>query len=387
MIPYGRQDIDQDDINSVIEVLKSNFLTQGPVAENFENKVCEYVSARYAVSANSATSALHIACLSLNLGVGDWLWTSPITFVASANCALYCGANIDFVDICETTFTMCPVALEEKLIRAKEENCLPKIVIPVHVCGQSADMKAIKNLSKQYGFHIIEDASHAIGGKYIGERVGCCRYSDITVFSFHPVKIITTGEGGIAVTNRPELAERMRLFRSHGITRDQKLMEAVTDGPWSYQQIALGYNYRMNDISAALGLSQLNKIDKFIRRRRDIADKYNNELTGLPVELPTESPDCRSSFHLYVVRLKLDQLSISRLEIFSRLRRSGLGVNVHYIPVHTQPYFQREFGFRYGDFPNSERYYEQAISLPIFPKLTPAEQDYAIKSFITAVKV
>jgi UDP-4-amino-4,6-dideoxy-N-acetyl-beta-L-altrosamine transaminase len=387
MIPYGRQDIDQDDINSVIEVLKSNFLTQGPVAENFENKVCEYVSARYAVSANSATSALHIACLSLNLGVGDWLWTSPITFVASANCALYCGANIDFVDICETTFTMCPVALEEKLIRAKEENCLPKIVIPVHVCGQSADMKAIKNLSKKYGFHIIEDASHAIGGKYIGERVGCCRYSDITVFSFHPVKIITTGEGGIAVTNRPELAERMRLFRSHGITRDQKLMEAVTDGPWSYQQIALGYNYRMNDISAALGLSQLNKIDKFIRRRRDIADKYNNELTGLPVELPTESPDCRSSFHLYVVRLKLDQLSISRLEIFSRLRRSGLGVNVHYIPVHTQPYFQREFGFRYGDFPNSERYYEQAISLPIFPKLTPAEQDYAIKSFITAVKV
>lgn len=385
MIPYGRQDLDERDIDAVIKVLKSDFLTQGPTTPAFEKKICEYTGASHAVAANSATSALHLACLSLNLGHGDWLWTSPITFVASANCALYCGARVDFVDICENTFTMCPVALEQKLIRAQDNHCLPKIVMPVHLCGQSADMKAIHKLSKEYGFRIIEDASHAIGGKYLGSPVGDCQYSDIAVFSFHPVKIITTGEGGIALTNNSELSKRMSLYRSHGITRDPDLMEFEVDGPWQYQQIMLGYNYRMTDIAAALGLSQLNQIDRFISQRRNIADRYNKELSDLPIELPVESKDCLSSFHLYVIRLRQDQLSVSRKEIFSRLQKSGLGVNVHYIPVHTQPYFQKNFGFKYGDFPKSERYYQEAISLPIFPKLTEVEQDYTIKKLKKAL--
>lgn len=373
MIPYGRQDITQADIDAVVEVLKSDFLTQGPLVPRFEQAVATYTGAEYAVAVNSATSALHLACLALGLGPGDVLWTSPITFVASANCARYCGADVDFVDIDPRTYNLCPQALEQKLIEAERAGRLPKIVVPVHLAGQPCDMAAIHALAQRYGFRIVEDASHAIGARYRGEPVGNCRYSDITVFSFHPVKIITTAEGGMALTNDAALAERLALLRSHGITREPEEMTHEPDGPWYYQQIDLGFNYRMTELQAALGLSQLERLDVFVAQRAKLAQQYDELLAGLPVVTPWQHPDGASAWHLYVVRLQLDGLPLNHRQVFEALREQGIGVNLHYIPVHTQPYYRR-LGFGSGDFPIAEAYYAEAISLPLYPTLPESDQ-------------
>lgn len=377
MIRYGQQDIIQADIDAVVDVLKSVNLTQGPNIPRFEQAVITHTAARHAVAVNSATSALHIACLALGLGPGDWLWTTPNTFVASANCALYCGALVDFVDIDPRTYNLCPSALEEKLIAAERAGRLPKVVVPVHLTGQPCDMVAIHALGRKYGFKIIEDASHAIGGRYKGEPIGNCRHSDITVFSFHPVKIITTAEGGMALTNDDALATRLGLLRSHGITRDPELMTQDMDGPWYYQQVALGYNYRMTDIQAALGASQVTRLTRYVARRHEIADRYNSLLADLPLTLPWQHPDSYSAYHLYVIRLQLDKTTATHLKVFEQLRSRDIMVNLHYIPVHTQPYYQK-MGFRPGDFPQAEQYYREAISMPMHPALTDAEQDLVV---------
>ncbi|WP_110665739.1 UDP-4-amino-4,6-dideoxy-N-acetyl-beta-L-altrosamine transaminase [Salinicola halophilus] len=378
MIPYGQQEIDQTDIDSVLSVLQSDFLTQGPQVPLFEKNLAEHVGARHALAVNSATSALHIACLALGLGEGDWLWTSPVTFVASANCGLYCGARVDFVDIDPKTYNLCPKALETKLLEAERQGCLPKVVVAVHLCGQPCEMQAIHALGKRFGFRIIEDASHAVGGKYQGEFIGGGRYSDITVFSFHPVKIITTAEGGMALTNDDTFAEKMALLRSHGITRDPASMTHEADGPWYYQQIALGFNYRMTELQAALGVSQIERLDHYVAERHRLASRYDAALAELPVVTPWQHPDSYSGRHLYVIRLELERISVSHREVFEALRSRGIGVNLHYIPVHTQPYY-RALGFSDGDFPQAERYYAEAISLPLFPSLSESQQDEVIR--------
>lgn len=378
MIPYGRQDITQADIDAVVEVLQSDFLTQGPKVPLFEQTVAEKVVAKYALALNSASSALHIACMALGLGQGDILWTTPVTFVASANCGLFCGAKIDFVDIDPRTYNLCPRALEAKLLAAERDGKLPKILVAVHLCGQSCDMQAIHLLSQRYGFKIIEDASHAIGGKYKGEYIGNGRFSDITVFSFHPVKIITTAEGGMALTNNRELAERMNLYRSHGVTRDQNLMTHKADGPWYYQQVELGYNYRMTELQAALGVSQMERLDAFVVRRHILAKRYDALLQGLPVTTPWQHPDSYSGLHLYVIRLQLEKIKKNHLQVFEGLREQGIGVNLHYIPVHTQPYY-KNMGFKQGDFPAAESYYSEAISLPMYQGLTDQQQDEVVR--------
>ena len=373
MIPYGRQDIQEEDIEAVIKVLKSDFLTQGPAVQNFEEALACYCQVPYAVAVNSATSALHLACLALGLSEGDWLWTSPITFVASANCALYCGALVDFVDIDPQTGNLCPKVLEAKLIKAEQEGKLPRIVIPVHLCGQPCDMAAIRTLADRFHFQIIEDASHAIGARYRNEPVGSCRFSDITVFSFHPVKIITTAEGGVATTRSVALAKRMARLRSHGITRDPDQMTHESDGPWYYQQIELGFNYRMTDLQAALGLSQLNRLDQYIQRRQQLAARYDQLLAELPLNRLQQHSDNKSSWHLYVIRLQNDHQMAHR-EVFEAMRTAGIGVNLHYIPVHTQPYY-KEMGFKEGDYPAAEAYYREAITLPLHATLTDEEQN------------
>lgn len=379
MIPYGKQDISQEDIDAVIDVLKSDYLTQGPKVPAFEKSLCDYTGASYALAVNSATSALHIACLALGLGKGDFLWTTPITFVATANCGLYCGAQVDFVDIDPDTYNMSVKCLEAKLIKAKDEGKLPKIVIPVHLCGQPCDMKAIQELSKKYGFKIIEDASHAIGGKFEGKAIGNCEYSDITVFSFHPVKIITTAEGGAALTNKKDLADSMSLYRSHGVTRDKSLMIGEHHGDWYYQQVKLGFNYRMTELQAALGLSQLKRLDSFVKERHKIFKRYNLKLKHLPIVLPYQLPNTYSGLHLYVIRINPSKCQLTRTEVFNRLRKFGIGVNVHYIPIHTQPYYKR-LGFKEGCFIEAERYYEEAISLPMYPALSEPEQDEVVNA-------
>lgn len=384
MIRYGQQDITQGDIDAVISVLKSINLTQGPTIAQFEQSVTRHTDAKHAVAVSNATAALHIACLALELGPGDWLWTTPNTFVASANCAMYCGAQVDFVDADPRSYNICPVKLEEKLVSAAKVGKLPKIVVPVHLAGQPCDMVAIHALSQRYGFKIIEDASHAIGGRYKGEPVGNGRYSDITVFSFHPVKIITTGEGGMALTNSDHLATRLGLLRSHGITRDPALMTQPMDGPWYYQQVALGYNYRMTDMQAALGVSQMTRLTQYVARRHDIADRYNRLLTNLPLTLPWQHPDSYSAYHLYVIRLQLGKIQRTHLQVFESLRARDIMVNLHYIPVHTQPYYQR-MGFKAGDFPEAESYYREAISIPMHPSLTEAEQDFVVESLCEAM--
>ncbi len=368
-IPYGRQSISQKDIDSVINVLKSDFLTQGPAVPAFEGKVKSWVGAKHAIAVNSATSALHLACLALGVRSGDLVWTSPITFVASANCALYCGAKVDFVDIDPVTYNMSPEKLEEKLITAKREGKLPKIVIPVHMAGEPCDMAAIAKLGEEYGFSIIEDASHAVGAKYKIDRVGGCKYSDITIFSFHPVKIITTGEGGMALTNDDALAARIGLLRSHGITRDPAMMEHEPHGSWYYEQIELGYNYRLTDMQAALGLSQFERLEQFLTKRHELASYYDRELSSLPLRTPARKPENYSAFHLYIIRLKLNEIKRSRLEVFSGLTAKGIGVNLHYIPVYLQPYYQA-MGFKQGYCPEAEAYYAEAITLPLYPEMS-----------------
>lgn len=374
MIPYGRQDISEADIQAVIDVLKSDWLTQGPTIEHFEEAVAGHVGAAYAATTSNATAALHVACLALGVGRGDLVWTVPNTFVASANCARYCGADVDFVDIDPRSYNMSVDALADKLKAASATGRLPKVVIPVHFAGQSCDMRAIKALADRYGFKIIEDASHAVGASYLGKPVGNCAYSDIAVFSFHPVKIITTAEGGMALTNDPMLAERLRSFRSHGITRDGARMEGKSQGPWYYEQLELGYNYRMTDMQAALGLSQLARLDEFCARRRALAARYDELLAGLPLDLPWQHPDSVSAFHLYPVCLRDAR---ARSEVFGKLRAAGIGVNVHYIPVHTQPYYRR-LGFNIGDFPVAESYYARAISIPMYSAMTDAQQDRVV---------
>lgn len=370
MIPYGRQDISQEDIDAVEEVLQSDFLTQGPQVPRFEKVVSDYCDARYAVCVNSATSALHIACMSLGLGEEDWLWTSPITFVASANCGLYCGAKVDFVDINPDTYNICPQALEKKLIQAKKTGSLPKIVIPVHLGGHSCDMKSIFALSKEYGFKIIEDASHAVGGRYLNKQIGSCEYSDISIFSFHPVKIITTGEGGMALTNHSKLAQAMSRLRTHGITRNIDEMTKEPDGEWYYQQIELGYNYRMTDIQAALGISQFKRLDEMVSRRHVLAEQYNNLLDNLPLKLPYQDPDGYPSYHLYIIRL---EDASKHKKTFNNLRAKKIGVNIHYIPVYRHPFHSKNKSEAYG-FPNSELYYSTAMSIPLYPSMTDQDQ-------------
>lgn len=379
MIPYGRHWIDDDDIKAVVEVLKSDWLTQGPAIEQFEHAIAEYCGVRYAVAVSSGTAALHIACLAAGLGKGDILWTSPNTFVASANCALYCGARPDFVDIDPHTYNMSINALEARLSESEKKGRLPKIVIPVHFAGQSCEMEKIQWLSKKYGFTVIEDACHAIGGSYKGSKIGSCTFSDMAVFSFHPVKIITTGEGGMILTNNNDLYQKLILLRTHGITRDSAFMEGESEGDWYYQQIELGMNYRITDIQTALGLSQFRRIDKFVTRRHELAERYNKTLSDLPLVLPWQHPDTYSAIHLYVVRLKLNKLRKTRKMIFDLLRQKRIGVNVHYIPVHTQPYYKNR-GFLLGDFPEAERYYNESLTIPLYPAMTDEDHEHVVST-------
>lgn len=380
MIPYGRQDINQVDIDAVVAVLRSDFLTQGPVVPAFEKAVADYCGAQHAVAVNSATSALHIACLALGVGKGDIVWTTPITFVASANCALYCGATVDFVDIDPRTYNLSVERLAEKLAQAEKTGNLPKVVIPVHLCGQPCDMAGIQALSRQYGFKIIEDASHAIGGKYKNEPIGNGRYSDITVFSFHPVKIITSGEGGMAVTKDATLAQHMRLLRSHGISSTAEDMQPrPAQEIWNYQQIDLGFNYRMTDLHAALGLSQMQRLNEFVTQRHAIAKRYDQLLPALPVQTPWQHADSYSGYHLYVIRLKLGEAKKTQKQFYTALHAAGLGVNVHYIPVYLQPYYE-QMGFKVGYCPQAEQYYSEVISIPLYPGLTSEQQDFVVQT-------
>lgn len=377
-IPYGRQDISPQDIEAVVEVLRSPWLTQGPTIPRFEQLVAEWCHVAHAIAVNSATSALHIACMALGVGPGDRVWTSPTTFVASSNCALYCGATVDFVDIDPRTYNMSVAALESKLRDAEAGGTLPKVVIPVHLCGQSCEMDAIGRLAKRYGFRVIEDASHAIGAQYQGAPVGDCRHSDITVFSFHPVKIITTGEGGMATTNDPDLAEAMRVHRTHGITGKREAMEARPESEiWNYQQVSIGFNYRMTDISAALGVSQMKRLEEFVARRHEIADRYDSALEKLPVIRPWQHPDTWSSYHLYPIRVRHEDCGLAQREVYETFLGEGILVNLHYIPVHRHPYYER-LGFQAGDFPEAERYHRESISLPLFPTMTTEDQDRVI---------
>lgn len=382
MIPYGRQSISDDDVRAVVDVLRSDFLTQGPVVPAFERAVAEHVGATHAVAVNSATSALHIACLALGLGPGDRLWTVPNTFLASANCALYCGAAVDFVDIDPATWTLSVAALAEKLARAARDGALPKVVVPVAFGGQSCDMRGVRALADQYGFAVLEDASHAVGATYAGKPVGCGSLADITVFSFHPVKVVTSAEGGMALTNDDGLADAMRLFRSHGMTREPSQMIGETQGPWYYEQVALGFNYRMTELQAALGLNQTKRLEQFIDRRHEIGRAYGAMLDGLALQSQQAEPHSRSALHLYPIRLRdADR----RRDVFDALRAGGIGVNVHYIPVHLQPFYRR-LGFQPGQYPNAEWYYAGAISLPMYPDLGEAAQQHVVATLKAALQ-
>ncbi len=378
-LPYGRQWITEADIKAVTDVLRSDWLTQGPAIERFERKVAEYCGAKHTVAVSSATAALHIGALSLGLGPGDRLWTSPNTFVASANCARYCGAEVDFVDIDPRTYNLSIAKLTAKLEQAAKEGKLPKVVVPVDFAGQSCELDKLKPLADKYGFAIMQDASHAIGARYHGQPTGDGRFSDLTIFSFHPVKIITTGEGGMVVTNRTDLYEKLIRLRTHGITRDPKLLTQESHGGWYYEQLELGYNYRITDLQAALGASQMERLEEFVTRRRALADRYSELLKSFPLTLPHQHPDTNSSWHLYVIRLQLDRIQKSHRQVFEELRANGIGVQLHYIPVHTQPYY-RELGFKSGDFPEAEKYYGEAISLPMFAAMTDADQDRVVET-------
>ncbi|MEW6055161.1 MAG: UDP-4-amino-4,6-dideoxy-N-acetyl-beta-L-altrosamine transaminase [Bdellovibrionota bacterium] len=384
-IPYAKQFISPEDIQAVVDVLRSDFLTQGPAILNFEKAVAKFCEAKHAVAISNATAALHLACLAVGLKPGEWLWTVPNTFVASANCALYCGAKVDFVDIDPATYNISIDALKAKLASAEREGKLPRVLVPVHFSGQSCEMAEIAELAEKYGFAVIEDASHAIGGEYKNRKVGSCAYSDMTILSFHPVKIITTGEGGMVLTNNAEYADRISRLRTHGITRDPNLMTHPAEGPWYYQQIELGFNYRMTDIQAALGHSQLKNLNAFIDRRRQLAERYFEKLEHLPLRLPWRHPDSLSAFHLFVVRLKLDQISKTQSQVFKDLHRAGVLVNLHYIPVHLQPYYMA-MGFHKGQFAEAEKYYSEAMSLPMYVGLTEEEQDEVVSRLSEVLK-
>jgi len=384
MIPYGRQEISRADIDAVVAVLQSDFLTQGPAVPRFEQAIAARGAARHAVAVNSGTSALHVACLAFDLKPGDVLWTVPNTFVASANCARYCGASVDFVDIASDTWNLSVPALREKLVRARRDGKLPKVVVPVHFGGQPTEQEAIWELAREFGFKVLEDAAHSFGAFRNGEPVGSCKWSHITTFSFHPVKTITTGEGGMAVTNDDELAHRMSVFRSHGITRDPARMRHPPEGPWYYEQIELGYNYRMTDLQAALGLSQLARLDEFLERRAVLARRYEQTLVELPLQLPVVQPGNRPAWHLYVVRLRSGAVAKTRREVFDLLRKQGIGVSLHYMPLHLQPYY-RNLGFGPGLFPEAERYAREAISLPLYPGLSEREQDSVVQAIARAL--
>lgn len=378
MIPYGRQDISKEDIESVLKVLKSDLITQGPVTPKFEEAVNNFCGSKFSFAYNSATSALHAACYSLGVKKGDYVWTSANTFVASANCALYCGAKVDFVDIDSKTYNISIQSLEDKLILAKKEGKLPKVLIPVHFSGQSCDMKKIHNLSKIYKFKVIEDASHAIGGKYLSKNIGKCEFSDIAIFSFHPVKIITTGEGGLATTNDKNLADKLNLFRTHGITKRREKFSTETEGPWFYEQQLLGFNYRMTDIHAALGLSQIKRLKSMIKKRHEIAEIYNKKLSNLPIQLPLQNPETFSSYHLYVIRLDLEKIKLTQEQVYSYLRKNDILVNLHYMPVYYHPYF-KSLGFKRGYCPRAEKYYSETLSIPMYSSLLKKDQDKVIK--------
>jgi UDP-4-amino-4,6-dideoxy-N-acetyl-beta-L-altrosamine transaminase len=384
-IPYGRQDVTDSDVQAVISALRSDFLTQGPIVPEFEAAIASRVGAKHAIAVNNATSALHLACLALGVGRGDTVWTSPITFVASANCARYCGAEADFVDIDPKSYNMSPERLHEKLVEAERDGQLPKVVIPVHLAGSSADMQAIYALGQRYGFRIIEDASHAIGGEYRGLPIGGCQHSDIAIFSFHPVKIITTGEGGVASTNDAGIARQMRRLRSHGITRDREEMGHDPDGSWYYEQLELGFNYRMTEVQAALGLSQLSRLDQYVKRRNEIAREYDRLLEGLPVKLPWRDPRDRSSFHLYIIRLDRGRCPVSHREAFDRMRSRGVLVNLHYIPVYRQPDYRRSKD-EWRRFPEAENYYAEAMSLPMFPAMTEEDQVQVVDALTASLR-
>lgn len=373
IIPYGKHVVDEADIESVVDVLKNRFLTQGQTVPEFELALCNYTGAKFATAVNSATSGLHVACLALGVGPGDIVWTAPNSFVASANCARYCGADVDFVDIDSNTRNMCVPSLESKLVKAKGDNCLPKAIVVVHFSGLSCDMKAIASLAKKYGVAIIEDAAHALGGEYLGSKIGSCDYSDVCVLSFHPVKSITTAEGGAVLTNNEELHKKNILFAKHGVTRDPEQMIGSTEGPWFYQQVELGFNYRLSDLHAALGLSQLSKLDTFIAARVKLAQRYQSKLARLPLTLPSSDSESQSAWHIYMIELKTHD----RSAIYHALQERGIGVNVHYIPIHYHPYYQK-LGFARGDFPTSERFYQCAITLPLFPSMTVQQQDRVI---------
>lgn len=379
MIYYGKQDVNETDIEAVEAVLRSDFLTQGPAIERFEHRVADYCGAKYAVAVTNATSALHIACLAAGMEKDDILWTSPITFVASANCARYCGSDVDFVDIDEKTYNMSADRLEEKLRKAKAAGRLPKMVIPVHLAGQSCDMQRIHALAEEYGFVVMEDASHAVGADYLNTKVGSCTFSDMTVFSFHPVKIITTGEGGMVLTNREDLYEKLLLYRSHGITRNMADMTHEPDGPWYYQQIELGFNYRMTDLQAALGCSQMDRLDAFVARRRELAARYDALLRGLPVRTPSVMENTVPSWHIYIVQVDFSEIGKTKVQVFQEMKERGIVLNLHYIPVHRQPYYEK-LGFCKGDFPDSEQYYDAAFTLPLYYSLTEEQQDRVVES-------
>ena len=385
VIPYARQSISKQDIDAVTEVLQSDYLTQGPVVPAFEEAVANLVGAKYAIAGNSATSMLHVACLALGVTDGDLVWTSPISFVASANCALYCGAEIDFVDVDSETFNLSPTALATKLEKAHKSNKLPKVIIPVHMGGQSCDMKSIGLLAKQYGIKVIEDASHAIGGSYDSRSIGNCAHSDITIFSFHPVKIITSGEGGMATTQDKSLAHKLRMLRSHGITRNEIEFEFANDGPWYYEQQELGLNYRLTDIAAALGLSQLQRIDVFINQRNRIAARYDDAFASTQVAIPHINSDCISAFHLYIARYDFEKSDVTRIQLFQDMKDSGVLLNLHYIPIYRQPYYSK-MGFDPKMFPNTERYYKQAFSVPMYADLTEADQNMVISSLLDTLQ-
>ena len=379
MIPYSRQSISQDDIKAVKKVLKSNFLTQGPLVPKFEKKILEFVKAKYAVGVNSATSGLHLACMAIGLKKGDWLWTSVNSFVASANCGLFCGAKIDFVDINLNTYNISINSLKKKLAIAKKRNKLPKVLVPVHFAGRPCEMKEIYSLSKKYKFKIIEDASHALGSKINKENIGNCKYSDLCVFSFHPVKNITTAEGGLISTNNNIYAEKMRILRTHGINKNRKNFNNKNEGPWYYEQILLGYNYRMNDIEAALGISQFKRLNLFIKKRNQVAKEYDKKLKGLPLLLPTKDKSIINAYHLYIIRIDKSKTKKKQLELFKHLRKKNIYVNLHYIPIHYHPYFKK-LGFKKKQFPQAENYYKTSISIPVYPNLKTEKLQYICKT-------